>query len=83
MALYGAMLAWTVAWSLWEVGWDGWQLVPRLVAPFVLSACYGAPPCAEHDIVDADGESQSSQCRPYGCGFGLLLLQLHRGAPGS
>lgn len=35
-AIYAAMLAWTVAWALWEVGWSGWQLVPRLVAPFVL-----------------------------------------------
>jgi quinoprotein glucose dehydrogenase len=36
--LYGAMLLWTVAWSLWEVGFSGWQLAPRLIAPFVLAA---------------------------------------------
>lgn len=42
--LYGAMLAWTLAWSLWEVGWDGWQLVPRLVAPFVLGLTLFLPP---------------------------------------
>jgi quinoprotein glucose dehydrogenase len=42
--LYGAMLAWTLAWSLWEVGWNGWQLVPRLVAPFVLGLVLLLPP---------------------------------------
>ncbi|CAG9932904.1 PQQ-binding-like beta-propeller repeat protein [Candidatus Nitrotoga arctica] len=36
--MYGAMLVWTVAWSIWEVGYSGWQLVPRLIAPFVLAA---------------------------------------------
>lgn len=34
--LYGALLAATLAWSLWEVGTDPWQLVARLVAPAVL-----------------------------------------------
>lgn len=36
--VYGAMLVWTVAWSFWEVGFVGWQLAPRLIAPFVLAA---------------------------------------------
>ncbi|WP_426418902.1 membrane-bound PQQ-dependent dehydrogenase, glucose/quinate/shikimate family [Bradyrhizobium genosp. A] len=26
----------TLVWSLWEVGLDGWALVPRLVGPFIL-----------------------------------------------
>lgn len=26
----------TIAWALWEVGFDGWALVPRVVAPTVL-----------------------------------------------
>ncbi|SCW38867.1 quinoprotein glucose dehydrogenase [Sphingobium faniae] len=34
--LYLAMLVATAAWALWEVGLDGWALVPRLVAPLVL-----------------------------------------------
>lgn len=33
--LYAAMLVVTLAWALWEVGFDAWGLVPRLVAPFV------------------------------------------------
>jgi quinoprotein glucose dehydrogenase len=28
--------AFTAVWTFWEVGLSGWQLIPRLVAPFVL-----------------------------------------------
>jgi membrane-bound PQQ-dependent dehydrogenase (glucose/quinate/shikimate family) len=35
-AIYGALLAGTLAWSLWEVGLDGWALAPRLLGPAVL-----------------------------------------------
>lgn len=34
--LFGALLAVTLVWALWESGLDGWALVPRLVAPAVL-----------------------------------------------
>lgn len=34
--VYCAMLAGTIIWALWEVGLDGWGLVPRIVAPIVL-----------------------------------------------
>src|SRR5690606_19542990 len=34
--LYVAIFIGTLAWALWEVGLDGWGLVPRLVGPFVL-----------------------------------------------
>jgi len=34
--LFGAMLVGTLAWSIWEVGFTGWSLVPRLVGPVVL-----------------------------------------------
>jgi membrane-bound PQQ-dependent dehydrogenase (glucose/quinate/shikimate family) len=30
---YGAMLACTIVWSLWEVGLDDWGLMPRLLGP--------------------------------------------------
>jgi quinoprotein glucose dehydrogenase len=33
--LYGALLAATLAWALWESGLDGWSLFPRLAAPIV------------------------------------------------
>src|SRR5438067_612571 len=31
ICLYWTLLALTLAWSLWEVGLDGWALMPRLV----------------------------------------------------
>jgi quinoprotein glucose dehydrogenase len=34
--LYLMLLLGTVAWSLWEVGGDGWSLLPRLGGPIVL-----------------------------------------------
>lgn len=34
--LFGAMLAGTLAWSIWEVGFTGWSLVPRLLGPVAL-----------------------------------------------
>jgi quinoprotein glucose dehydrogenase len=34
--LYVAAVAVTTAWSLWEVGFDGWALAPRLIVLYVL-----------------------------------------------
>lgn len=36
--VYIAVFLGTVLWALWEVGLDGWALVPRLVAPTVILA---------------------------------------------
>lgn len=36
VAVYSGVLAATVLWALWEVGLDGWGLVPRLVGPLLL-----------------------------------------------
>lgn len=35
--LYLLIFAVTVAWALWEVGLQGWPLVPRVAAPAVLA----------------------------------------------
>lgn len=43
MKLYAAMLGWTLAWALWEVGLDGWGLAARLLAPFVLGLWFLLP----------------------------------------
>jgi quinoprotein glucose dehydrogenase len=37
-ALYGFMLLATVGWALWESGYDGWALMPRVLAPAVLGS---------------------------------------------
>jgi quinoprotein glucose dehydrogenase len=34
--LYAAMIVWTIAWSIWEVGFDFWGLLPRIAGPAVL-----------------------------------------------
>jgi len=36
--IYIGLFALTVLWALWEVGLDGWGLVPRIVGPLVLLA---------------------------------------------
>ncbi len=36
--IYGIVFGLTVLWALWEVGLNGWALVPRLVAPAVIMA---------------------------------------------
>lgn len=34
--VYAAAFVLTVIWSLWEVGFNGWALTPRLTGPFIL-----------------------------------------------
>ncbi len=41
--IYGLMLSFTLAWSLWEVGFDVWALTARLVAPAVLGLWFLTP----------------------------------------
>jgi quinoprotein glucose dehydrogenase len=36
VALYALVFLATLIWAFWEVGFDGWALVPRLVGPMVL-----------------------------------------------
>jgi quinoprotein glucose dehydrogenase len=43
MWLYFAMLGWTLLWAIWEVGFDGWGLAPRLIAPAVLAMWFALP----------------------------------------
>ena len=41
--LYGAMLAVTLGWELWESGLDLWALAPRLIGPGVIGLCLLLP----------------------------------------
>jgi quinoprotein glucose dehydrogenase len=34
--LYAAAFTFTLLWAIWEVGFNGWALTPRLAGPFVL-----------------------------------------------
>lgn len=42
--LFGAMLVWTILWSLWEVGLDSWALMARLVGPAIVGLLFLLPP---------------------------------------
>lgn len=39
LSIFGALLAATLVWAIWEVGFDGWALAPRLIAPAMLGLC--------------------------------------------
>jgi quinoprotein glucose dehydrogenase len=41
--LYGLMLLATIAWALWEAGYDGWLLMTRVLAPVVLGVVLLVP----------------------------------------
>ena len=41
--IYTALLMLTVAWAIRESGFDGWALIPRLIAPSVLGAWIWSP----------------------------------------
>lgn len=41
--LYGAFVALTVPWALWEVGFTDWQLVARLMGPAVIGLLFALP----------------------------------------
>lgn len=75
--LYAAMLVWTVAWAIWEVGCDGWALAPRIISPFVLGLALLIPSIRRSAAL-ANG------WRKFGAGLaGAILLGLiaHHFAP--
>ena len=41
--LYGLVCAATVAWALWEVGFDFWQLLPRVAGPLAIGLILMTP----------------------------------------
>lgn len=57
--LFGAMVCGTVAWSVWEVGFTGWSLVPRLVGPVILGLVLLLPAFRGVDQAKATAKPQS------------------------
>ncbi|MGD9663808.1 MAG: PQQ-binding-like beta-propeller repeat protein, partial [Novosphingobium sp.] len=41
--VYGAFLAITMLWALWEVGLDGWQLTARIIGPALFGLFFALP----------------------------------------
>jgi quinoprotein glucose dehydrogenase len=69
--LYLAVYALTWIWALWEVGLDGWALVPRVVAPSLLAllAALCIPPLARHERALTAIPSVEPEARPMPAGF--------------
>jgi quinoprotein glucose dehydrogenase len=74
-AIFAAWLVITVAWSLWEVGFAGWLLVPRLGVPIVLGLLLLLP------IVRRRAPASETSARYHGVAIAGLLVVA--GAAGS
>lgn len=68
-AIYGWFLIVTLAWALWEVGLDGWALMPRLVGPAVVGL-WLLTPFARRAFKSADRFANASVT----AGIGLIAL---------
>ena len=79
--VYLATFVFTVVWAFWEVGFDWWAQVPRLVAPtlilvFVLAAI---PVLRRHSAQAAIGRTSPLPVI-FGTGLALALVGLHPNA---
>lgn len=66
--VYIGVFAVTIVWALWEVGLDGWALVPRVVAPFVLLV-----PVLLTFLSTRSKEQRPGRIVGYGLGAGAVL----------
>lgn len=41
--IYALMLLATIVWAFWEVGFSGWELMPRVVGPLVIGLYMALP----------------------------------------
>ena len=64
--LYVLLLVGTTLWALWEVGFDGWALIPRLVAPAVLGLWICSPWVAGRLHRAAGMESRAARRHAWG-----------------
>lgn len=79
--IYGLTFAATLVWALTEVGLDGWQLVPRLIAPAVLGIWLSLPWIAGQldGGRDMGGRDKEGPPRPIGrwasaAGYALVVV---------
>lgn len=73
--VYVAVLASTTTWAIWEVGFDGWQLLPRLLAPFVLGLALLPP-----SVRLGGRQSPATRVGGWPAFAGALVLALAGGA---
>jgi quinoprotein glucose dehydrogenase len=73
--LYGALLVLTVAWAIWEVGFNSWGLVARVAALLVLGAPLSLP------ALRSKGEaSEATRVRGWPAFVGGLMVAMLSGA---
>jgi quinoprotein glucose dehydrogenase len=71
--VYGLMLLATIAWALWESGYDGWALMPRIVALAVVGLPFLIP-SVKRSLV------RRKAPRPVGVIIGSIVVALGVGA---
>ena len=76
--IYAAALLLTLVWSLFEVGLDGWALMPRLLAPAVLGLWIAMPWVAGR--LNDTNDARWTWTRWTGAGICLLLILFVLGA---
>jgi quinoprotein glucose dehydrogenase len=86
LSLYAAMLVATVGWALAEVGLDGWQLVPRLLAPALLGIWVALPGTRRHLTKTWRRSRLTRSWRSLGVAFAIafalgLWLHSYRAVP--
>lgn len=75
VALYLCLYAFTLAWAIWEVGFDFWKLSPRIIAPTVVAIL--ALLCAALAMGGKAGRGNRRRNRIFGlAGAGALTLCL-------
>jgi quinoprotein glucose dehydrogenase len=72
--LYALLVLLTVPWAIWEAGWNGWALMPRLVAPAVLGLPLLIPALLSQLRSGVASTKFFSDSRPLGAGIVVSLL---------
>jgi quinoprotein glucose dehydrogenase len=83
--LYALLLAGTIGWALWEVGLDGWALLPRIAGPIALGLWLIAPwsrRALGFAVSDRAGRRAAAIVAIAVIGFAGAMLWLAR-APGN
>jgi quinoprotein glucose dehydrogenase len=70
--LYGVVLIGTVVWAIAEVGFDGWSLEPRLVAPLVLGL-WLLLPWVRKSLITRDPAAPAARFAPAAPGIAALV----------
>ncbi|TWI62525.1 quinoprotein glucose dehydrogenase [Pseudoduganella lurida] len=76
-SIFLVLLACTMAWSLWEVGFSPWELLPRLALFLVAGVCFVLLPGTDAAAMPHRGARALALCTSIGAacigGFGLHL----------